>query len=86
MAKIVEDVLVIKFSSIVKDGACDQTSCITEEVKAALDEVGNPVFGGWTTEKDGAQAVSREMFIMPLVNAVKELSARVKELEAKVNA
>jgi hypothetical protein len=46
MAKILEDVLVIKFSSIVKDGAADQTSCITEEVKAALEQVAQELVGG----------------------------------------
>jgi hypothetical protein len=59
---------------------------IAQEVKSALDAVGNPVFGGWVTESDGAQAVSREMFIMPLVNAVKELAAKVEALEAQLAA
>lgn len=39
MAKIVEDVIIIKFSSLVKDGAAEQTTCITEEIQAALEQV-----------------------------------------------
>lgn len=45
MAKIVEDVLVIKFSQIVKDGAAEQTTCVTEEVKAALEQVAQELVG-----------------------------------------
>ena len=46
MAKIVEDVLVIKFSQIVKDGTTEQTTCITEEVQAALEQVAQELVGG----------------------------------------
>ena len=45
MAKIVEDVIVIKFSSLVKDGAADQTTCITEEIQAALEQVSQELVG-----------------------------------------
>jgi hypothetical protein len=45
MAKILEDVLVIKFSSIVKDGAADQTTCITEEMQIALEQVAQELVG-----------------------------------------
>lgn len=45
MAKIIEDALVIKFSQLVKDGAADQTSCITEEVLAALEQVAQELVG-----------------------------------------
>lgn len=45
MAKIIEDVLVIKFSQIVKDGAAEQTSCVTDEVKAALEQVAQELVG-----------------------------------------
>ena len=58
---------------------------IAQEVKEALDAGNYGAQGVWSVEPDGTQAVSREMFITPLINAVKELSARVKELEAKVN-
>jgi hypothetical protein len=45
MAKIIEDVIVIKFSSLVKDGAADQTTCITEEIQAALEQVSQELVG-----------------------------------------
>jgi len=45
MAKIVEDVLVIKFSSLVKDGAADQVTCISEEIQAALEQVAQELAG-----------------------------------------
>jgi hypothetical protein len=45
MAKIVEDVLVIKFSSIVKDNTSDQLSVITEEVRMALEQVAQELVG-----------------------------------------
>ena len=59
---------------------------IAQEVKAALDEVGSTyTCGVWSEGSDGTQAVSREMFIMPLVKAVQELSAQVTALQAEVN-
>jgi hypothetical protein len=45
MAKIVEDVIVIKFSSLVKDGAAEQTTCISEEIQAALEQVAQELVG-----------------------------------------
>lgn len=46
MAKIVEDVLVIKFSTLVKDGAADQTTCISGEIQAAIEQVAQELVGG----------------------------------------
>ena len=54
---------------------------IAQEVKSALDKAGVDTFGGWTENKDGMQNISREMFVFPLINAVRELSAKVKALE-----
>lgn len=45
MAKIIEDVIVIKFSSLVKDGAADQTTCISEEIQAAIEQVAQELVG-----------------------------------------
>ena len=56
---------------------------IAQEVKSALDNAGVDTFGGWTENKDGMQNISREMFVFPLIKAVQELSAKVKELENK---
>ena len=45
MAKIVEDVIVIKISQLVKDEAADQTSAVTPEVEAALEQVAQELIG-----------------------------------------
>ena len=45
MAKIVEDVIVIKISQLVKDDAADQTSSVTPEVEAALEQVTQELVG-----------------------------------------
>ena len=57
---------------------------IAQEVKAALDKAGVSDFSGWKEDQFGVQQVSREMFVIPLVKAVQELSAKVTALEAKV--
>ena len=60
---------------------------IAQEVKSALEKVGvDPKKNGvWDEQLDGVQSVSREMFILPLVNAVKELSAQVTTLQQELN-
>ena len=57
---------------------------IAQEVKSSLDKVGVDTFSGWSVKEDGMQHVSREMFVVPLIKAVQELSAEVKELKAKL--
>ena len=57
---------------------------IAQEVKTALDKAGVSDFSGWGEDKYGVQQVSREMFVIPLVKAVQELSAKVTSLEAEV--
>ena len=57
---------------------------LAQEVKAALDEVGVNTFEGWSEQKDGAQAISREMFITPLINAVKELKAELDNVKTEL--
>jgi len=59
---------------------------IAQEVKAALDAEGVSTFAGWDVGSDGIQAISREMFISPLVKAVQELSAQIEILKAEVAA
>jgi ribosomal protein S8 len=57
---------------------------IAQEVKAALDAEGCSTFNGWDAgNEDTIQAISREMFISPLIKAIQELTARVAALEAK---
>ena len=59
---------------------------IAQEVKEAIDKHGLVDFGGWDIENStGIQGVSQEMFIHPLIKAVQELSAKVEELEKKLN-
>ena len=58
---------------------------IAQEVKEALDKSGCDTFTGWKERRDGSQTVSREMFVMPLIKAVQELSAKVKELEDRLD-
>ena len=59
---------------------------IAQEVKAAMDTHNITGFNGWhiTPENQGSQqGVSYEMFVMPLVKAVQELSAKVTTLETQ---
>ena len=45
MAKIVEDVIVIKFSKIVKDSDSDMSQIAGSEVQAALEQVAQELVG-----------------------------------------
>lgn len=45
MAKIVEDVIVIKFSKIVKDNDSNETSVASAEVQQALEQVAQELVG-----------------------------------------
>jgi hypothetical protein len=58
---------------------------IAQEVKAALDTAGVDDWAGWQQDAKGVQQISREMFVIPLVKAVQELSAQVTALQAEVN-
>jgi hypothetical protein len=58
---------------------------VAQEVKAALDAEGVSTFAGWDADADSIQAISREMFISPLINAIKELSEKCDSLQAEVN-
>jgi hypothetical protein len=59
---------------------------IAQEVKTALDTAGVSDWGGWLEDGHGVQQISREMFVIPLVKAVQELSAQVTALQAEVAA
>jgi len=59
---------------------------VAQEVKVALDEEGVTTFAGWDEGEDGIQAISREMFVSPLIKAIQELSAQVTALQDKVAA
>jgi len=59
---------------------------IAQEVKAVLDEKGITDFNGWHTNKSNdIQGISYEMFVVPLVKAIQELSLEVDELKKKLN-
>jgi hypothetical protein len=45
MAKIVEDVIVIKFSKIVKDSESDVSSIAGSDIEAALEQVAQELVG-----------------------------------------
>jgi hypothetical protein len=57
---------------------------VAQEVKAALDAEGCSTFNGWNQGSDGIQAISREMFISPLVKAIQELSSQVDALKTEI--
>ena len=45
----------------------------------------NTTFSGWqVNENSGRQSLQYARFVVPLVKAVQELSAKVEELEAKL--
>jgi len=45
MAKIIEDVLVVKFSKIVKDSESDSVSIAAQDVQQALEQVAQELVG-----------------------------------------
>lgn len=57
---------------------------VAQEVKAALDAEGCTTFNGWDQGSDGIQAISREMFVSPLVKAVQELSEQIEILKEEI--
>ena len=55
---------------------------IAQDVKQAMDDVGNTTFQGWKEEpSNGKQHVAREMFVIPLIKAVQELSAEIEHIK-----
>ena len=56
---------------------------IAQEVKEAMDKAGHSEFPVWKENADTMQELGEAELIIPLVKAIQELSARVKELEGK---
>ncbi len=56
---------------------------IAQNVKAALDKAGVDTFTGWSEDEDGTQKLGITDLITPMINAINELTARVKQLEGK---
>ena len=63
---------------------------IAQEVKAAMDTHSITDFAGWTQidsdSQDNMQGISYEMFVMPLVKAIQELSTKNDALVARITA
>ena len=64
---------------------------LAQEVKQALIDSGVSEsdvskYGVWSEQPTGVQAISREMFIMPLVKAIQELSKTNKDLKSRIEA
>ena len=57
---------------------------IAQEVKSVLDKHNITDFNGWTVDEKGVQGISYEMFVMPLIKAVQELSAKNDALESRL--
>ena len=62
---------------------------IAQEVKASMDNHNGDNFAGWHVgpeDVDEIQGVSYEMFVVPLVKAVQELSEENAALKARLDA
>ena len=63
---------------------------IAQEVKAAMDTHSITDFAGWhqidDAAQDNMQGISYEMFVMPLVKAIQELSTKNDALAARITA
>ena len=60
---------------------------IAQEVKEVLDKHSSErdsKFSGWKEGEDGMQHTSREMFVIPLIKAVQELSAQMDALKEEI--
>ena len=55
---------------------------IAQEVKTVMDDL-DVEFSGWSEDSKGKQGIQYSTLVVPLIKAVQELSARVKELESK---
>jgi hypothetical protein len=55
---------------------------IAQEVKATMDLLGVE-FSGWNEDSNGKQGIQYAALVVPLIKAVQELSAKVKQLENK---
>ena len=67
-----------------KDGVRTHYGLIAQQVKAAADSVTEDDFAGWVHTEDDVQMLRYDEFIAPLIKAVQELSAEVKDLKVQV--
>jgi hypothetical protein len=62
---------------------------IAQEVKATMDTHSITDFAGWhesDNSEDELQGISYEMFVMPLIKAIQELSTKNDALVARITA
>jgi hypothetical protein len=59
---------------------------IAQEVKTALDTANVSTFKGWDKDNFGVQTISREMYVIPLIKAVQELSTALDAALARITA
>ena len=64
--------------------SCTRDKNDTPTIKEALDIEGVDTFSGWEESIDGMQKVSKEMFVIPLIKAVQELTQQVEELKLEL--
>jgi len=57
---------------------------IAQEVKTALDTAGVSRFKGWSEDQYGVQGISNEMYVIPLIKAVQELSTALDAALARI--
>ena len=57
---------------------------IAQEVKTALDTANVSTFKGWDKDNFGVQTISREMYVIPLIKAVQELSTALDAALARI--
>ena len=58
---------------------------IAQEVKESMGKFDADDFPGWNVDPKGIQEVSKESFIMPLIKAVQELSAKLDTMQTEIN-
>ena len=54
---------------------------LAQEVKTAMDKHSMDNFSGWGKNQHDTPVLSKESFVLPLIKAVQELSAKIKALE-----
>ena len=74
-----------------KDIEVTMNGLIAQEVKQALidsgiSETNVKDYGVWHEDSIGVQQISREMFVLPLINARKELTETNKDLKSRIEA